>query len=131
MRIGEFLVSRGVVTKGDIVAALEDQRNNQQPLGRIALRHEILNINEIFNILRLQADRIQAGSREQPDLLFGDLAIELGFMEVDDLVKLLKIQLETRPPLGETLLKLNCITAEQLESELQAFSEEMIGHPHS
>ena len=121
MRLGEFLVSRGAVRSGDIVAALELQQHEQQPLGRLALRHGLLTINDIFNILRIQADRITARDRDNVEYLFGDIAVELGFLTTEDVLNLLKIQMETRPPLGDLLVSMGVLTAEDLSRELEAY----------
>ncbi len=121
MKFGEFLVQRHTVATTHLVAALERQRQAQQPLGRIALRHELLSINEVFNILKLQADRIDAQTNDQDDYLFGDLAIELGFLNEEELFKILRIQLETRPALGDTLVEMGVLTTDQLREEITAF----------
>lgn len=117
MRIVEFLLSRNVVSKYDIASALQRQRSEQQPLGRVAIRHNYLSINQVFELLRVQADNQEARD------LFGGLAIEFGFLDEEQLEEILKLQADTRPDILDVLVKANVLTVKQLHDEKAAFED--------
>ena len=93
------------------------------PLGRVALKHGIIGMSEVFEVLKLQTDRIGLPRERRDDLLFGDLAVELGYIGERELENLLQLQRKSRPPIGEILLEMGCLTEAQLEAELIAFTE--------
>lgn len=123
MRMGEFLVSKGMVTKFDIVIALEKQRSKQQPLGRVAIRHGYLTINQVFDLLRLQTDRL---NYQLPDsechFLFGNLAVEFGYIDDDQRIEILRLQALTRPDLMDVLVNMEVLTEEESCEVVQEFA---------
>lgn len=116
MKMGEFLVSKGVVTKYDIVAALKQQRLMQQPIGRVAIRHGCLTINQVFDLLRLQTDR------ENSHFLFGNLAVELGYMDETQYHEIRQLQTSTSPDLIDVLLQLNMLSEVECRVSGQEFA---------
>lgn len=55
--------------------------------------------------------------------LFGEIAIELGFLTKDDVDKLLILQKKKRNFLGEILVLYGAISKDEMEDELRQFYE--------
>jgi hypothetical protein len=113
MHFGLFLHRRGIITAEQLVAALEVQLKHLVPIGQLALEECVLTARQIFDVLRAQ-DR-------SPHVLFGELAIELGFMTRDDLMRLLMIQADRRIPLEKILIWQGVLTRETAALELNLF----------
>ena len=123
MRIGEYLVSKGMVTKFEIVTALEQQRSMQQPIGRVAIRHGFLTINQVFDLLRLQTDRLDSQLPEDEcHHLFGNLAVEFGYIDEDQRLEILRLQATTCPELIDVLVEMKVLTEEERLFATQEFA---------
>ena len=94
-RFGEFLVSCGEVTDDQVLEALDMQRARTEYIGAIAIKEKIMSVKEVMSVLREQA-----GTTKR----FGELALELGMVDEKDLGRILKIQDEMRPYLGDILV---------------------------
>src|SRR5205807_8002560 len=77
-----------------------------------AIQNKLLTVTEVYQILNLQA-----GSTT----LFGQIAMEFGFLEEDDVNNLLAQQQKSTKPIGEILVELGALTRDQLTTELTAF----------
>ena len=77
---GAWLVERSIVTAEAVVRALDRQNAGRIPLGRLAMTQGKLKVAQVFEILNRQA-----GSNR----LFGELAIELGYLTPGELAELL------------------------------------------
>lgn len=113
MHFGLHLKKVGLISAEQLVAALEVQLHTLVPIGQLALEEGVLSAREIFDILQAQNDA--------PNERFGDLAIEMGLMKRDDLMRLLMIQADRKRPIAEILVAQGAITQEALENELAAF----------
>jgi hypothetical protein len=96
---------------------LETQLNTLTPIGQLALEEGIISPRDIFDVLRAQ--------NESPNIRFGDLAIELGLMNRDDLMRLLMIQGDRKRPLAAILVGQGVLTKEQSAAELAEFRQTM------
>jgi hypothetical protein len=115
MHFGLHLNRVGRITADQLVAALEVQQNTLVPIGQLALEEGILSARDIFDILQAQT--------AAPNDRFGDLAIEMGLMKRDDLMRLLMIQADRKQPISEILVAQGAITAEEAANELAAFRQ--------
>ncbi len=59
-------------------------------------------------------------------MLFGDLAIEMGLMTRDDVMRLLMIQADRKRPIAEILVGQGGLTDEQLEAEMAAYRQAQV-----
>ena len=112
MRLGEYLVNRGVVQEKDVYDALDHQQRNRVPIGALALKNKILTMKQVMTVLNQQCDT---------NKLFGEMAVQLGFMREKDVEDLLEEQRKLCPPIGEVLLKLERIDAKTLDRELTGY----------
>jgi hypothetical protein len=117
MHFGLYLKNKGIISAEQLVTALETQLNTLTPIGQLALEEGIISPRDIFDILRAQS--------ESPHIRFGDLAIEMGLMMRDDLMRLLMIQGDRKRPLDEILVRQGVLTKEQSDSELAEFRQTM------
>jgi hypothetical protein len=118
MHFALYLKNKGIITADQLVAALEVQLNTLVPIGQLALEEGILSARDIFTILRAQS--------ESPHERFGELAIELGLMNRDELTRLLMIQADRKRPLGEILISHGVLTERQSAMEMAAFRREQL-----
>ena len=93
MHFGLYLKNKGIISADQLVAALEAQLETLPRIGQLALEEGIISPRDIFDVLRAQ--------RESPDERFGDLAIEMGLMTRNELMRLLMIQADRKRPLEE------------------------------
>ena len=117
MHFGLYLKSKGIISAEQLVAALETQLNTLTPIGQLALEEGIISPRDIFDVLRAQS--------ESPNIRFGDLAIEMGLMKRDDLMRLLMIQGDRKRPLAEILVGQGVLTKEKSGAELAEFRQSM------
>jgi hypothetical protein len=113
MHFGLYLHRNGIITADELVAALEVQTKRLVPIGQLALEEGILSARNIFDILRAQHD--------SPHERFGELAIEMGLLRRDDLMRLLMLQADRKLPIGEILVWQGVLTKHQVDEELNAF----------
>ncbi len=121
MRLGRFLVSRDLVTVNEIVKALEIQRQKQRPLGRIAFVESLLTLDQVATIIDLQSDGRETVQDDRASDLFGELAIQLGYLAEHQVEELLNIQRRSRPRIGEILVEMGAISEFRLNAALQDF----------
>jgi hypothetical protein len=114
MRLGEFLIMRGRVSKTEVDMACRMQGVNNHMIGVLAVDHSLITAAELEKVLHHQAD---SGSR----LPFGEVAIGLGLLSRGDLQQLLQIQAENRLRIGEALVLQSAMTEKELIGELQAY----------
>jgi hypothetical protein len=110
------LIDAGVIDEAQAVAALDRQRSQGKPIGRMALGERILTMQQVFEILEHQST---AGG------LFGEIAIAKGFMCEAQLVHLLQLQKELRPSIGHVLVELGCLSEVQLAEQRRAYLDQV------
>jgi len=115
MQFGLYLQKKGIISAEQLVDALEAQMNTLVPIGQIALEEGILSARDIFDVLRAQKD--------SPNERFGDVAIEMGLMTRDHVMRLLMIQADRKRPLAEILVGQGALSQEQMEGELAAYRQ--------
>jgi hypothetical protein len=115
MTFGGFLVRRGVVTRRQLIAALDEQRRQETRIGKLALRERLLTLEELFLILDAQID-----GDSTP---FGRLGVAMGLLRPEDVERLLLLQRQSRPRVGEILVELGALTETELENQLRDFED--------
>jgi hypothetical protein len=118
MRFGEFLLSRGRISKKDMDEACRAQIVNNHLIGVLAMDHGMLRPDELEHILDHQARAV-----DKPR--FGEVAIGLGYLGREDLEELLTIQAENRLRIGDVLVLQSRLTEQELLAELRAYREIM------
>jgi hypothetical protein len=118
MHFGLYLKNKGVISAEQLVSALEVQTNTLVPIGQLALEECVLSARDIFNVLQAQYD--------SPSVRFGDLAVEMGLMSRDEVMRLLMIQADRRQPIGTILNAQGVLSDEQLADELAAYRQSLL-----
>ena len=116
MHFGLFLVRKGTISASQFVAALESQLTGLVPIGQLAIEDGMLNMQQVFRLLRTQTDL--------PVERFGDAAIDHGLLTEEDLAMLLMRQSDRKRPFQEILIEDGVLTEEQARMELAAFRRE-------
>jgi hypothetical protein len=108
-----YLKNKGIISAEQLVAALEEQLDSLVPIGQLALEENVLSPRDIFSVLHAQSD--------SPDERFGDLAVEMGLMTREDLMRLLMIQADRKPSVAEILVGQGVLSQQKAASELAAY----------
>ena len=116
MRLGEFLIMRGLVSKTEVDQAYRAQLVNNHMLGVLAVDQGFMQPAELEAALLHQQE-------QTPELRFGEVAIGLGYLTRGQLQGLLAIQAENRLRIGEVLVLKSCLTEQELIRELKAYRE--------
>ena len=109
---GQFLIDQGEVDASQVREALDLMEDENATIGEIANREGYLTA--------VQASSVSAEQRTR-DLSFGDLAVEMGFMQPQELVRTLQIQRECRLPIGEALARLGHLQSDRLGTLLDQY----------
>lgn len=109
---GAFLVAKGVITPGELEAALIIQEERNPKLGRLAHRHQLLSFEKICAILECQ---------KESNLPFGEAAVQLGYLSDFEVAKLLEEQTANHIHIGELLVELNVMSQAKLNQWLDAY----------
>lgn len=105
---GDWLVQRGVVSAAQMLKALDLQYKHRLPVGQLALREGVMNVDQVFETLEWGSVN---GER------FGETAISRGFLTAEGLGKLLDLQVRELPSICEALLEMEAATSQVLEQE--------------
>lgn len=112
---GAFLVERGIISREQLVEALEEQKRVNLKLGEHAVRLGYLTPAQIEEIRKLQ---------KREELKFGEAAIRLGLLTPEQVERIITIQKSSHKLLGDILVEKGFITREILERELKLFESE-------
>ncbi|HUR38318.1 MAG TPA: protein kinase [Planctomycetota bacterium] len=120
--LGVIMVSRGLMTDGDLLDLLEEQkrvlaeRSNYAQIrkddflfGQILLKQGVAASGEINEALRLQAEAAERGETAVPRL--GQILIEMGVTEEKEIQRTLKLQYKTLYECPGCTLKYNLVDA--------------------
>jgi len=107
MQFGMYLVDNGVISCEEFFEALKLQLHSRPQLGALAIETRRLTFRQVFAVLRTQCD--------EPNELFGEIAIRLGYLTDETLAQLLDEQAARAKPLIEVLVDNDFISAELAE----------------
>jgi hypothetical protein len=117
MQFGVFLVDNGVITCDEFFEAVKLQLRTRPQLGGLAIERRKLNARQVFSVLREQCD--------SPVDLFGELAVQLGYLTNDELSELVHEQLLRVRPLSEILVEMDLLTPEARDVHYREFRRTM------
>ena len=117
MQFGLYLKKKGVITADQLVAALEEQHGKLVSIGQLAIEEGILTARDVFVILRCQ--------RDLPHEYFGGVAVDMGILRRMDLLRLLALQWERRPPLADVLVRQEVLSQARVDEERAAYHRDM------
>ena len=107
MQFAMYLVDNGVISCEEFFEALKLQMSTRLQLGALAIEIRRLTFRQVFAILRAQCD--------EPNTMFGELAVRLGHLTDEDVTKLLAEQASRAMPLLEVLVDNGFLSAEAAE----------------
>lgn len=107
------LLDLGLVTADQSVTVLRHLATHSIPLGRIARAEGMMTTQSVMDTLSLQAAR--------PSARFGELAMELGFLEEGQISSLVLAQLRRQPRVEDLVVELGLLTKEQVTEARRTF----------
>ncbi|MBX3432628.1 MAG: hypothetical protein KF847_04855 [Pirellulales bacterium] len=96
MNFGMYLVREGRLTSDEFFALLELQIASRPQLGTLAIETGRLSVRQVFQVLRCQC--------ESTSRMFGEVAVELGFLTEEDVAVLVYQQSQRSASLPELLV---------------------------
>lgn len=116
---GQFLVETGVISRKDLLKAIDLQETSNLKVGEIAALLGMLSEAEI--------EKIHAVQRTE-DLRFGDIALKLGFLSNEQMQEVLTRQKNGHLYIGEALVQVGALGREELERQLSAFQSDQAAY---
>jgi hypothetical protein len=113
------VLSAGWATNEEIVEAVAARRTLRPTIGQLLLIHHKLNVHQVFQIL---------GEQATSSKLFGQIAIDMGFIKESDVNEILQLQSSLCPPLWQVLESRGVITPAQAES-IQSMTRSRLRQP--
>lgn len=111
---GQFLIEKGVITRKQLLEAVEYQKNVNIKLGTLAIDKSLMNHEQVSEVIELQ---------KKENKFFGELAVEKGYLTKETLDDLLHQQKSDRVYLGEALVEKNFLNLKELEMNLNAYKD--------
>lgn len=110
VRIGDLLVEEGLITKAQLALALEEQKSqaSYRPLGQVCLGLNLISRHDLQTVLR----------RHQQGLFLGELLLNMGLLQQEELEHMLQLQKVEQQRLGQMLVSHQIITEHQLVEAL-------------
>lgn len=112
---GRYLLELGVVSRAQLAAAVDLQRERSPRLGDYAVRRGLIDA--------AQAERIAVVQRSK-DLVFGDAAVELGLLAPEQVDELVAQQRRDHLYLGEAVVAKGFATKQAVDEALRRFLAE-------
>jgi CheY-specific phosphatase CheX len=112
---GEFLLERSVITREQLLEALELQDKKNLKFGAVAVQKKYLTEDQVKQINDRQTSQ---------DMRFGELAVSMDLLTAKQSQEILTIQKNNYLYLGEALCRLGYIKSEVMKMELSIFQKE-------
>lgn len=113
-----WLFRIGRLSSDSAMAVLNHQLLHRRPLGRVAVAEGKLTSEQVARILDEQ-------NANRPRIRFGELALRLGLLGVDDLRDLLEAQQRDVPSVGSAIARIGGVPHSEQAALLQRFQREM------
>lgn len=98
------VISEGLVSVEVLRRVVADRRLDRSPIGKIMMSHGMLTMDQAFEVL---------GHQASSDQLFGEIAVQLGFVTAEQVRTCIDVQIEETPSLLKTLVDEQLLTTEQ------------------
>ena len=112
---GTFLLAHNIVTKEQLLAALEKKSSEHIKLGTLAISKGYMSANEVDQIIILQT---------HTDSRFGDLAMKEGYLTQEQIDELVKSQYPDFLLLGQVLVDEGYLSNTELEALISEYESE-------
>ncbi|MGM0477296.1 MAG: ATPase, T2SS/T4P/T4SS family, partial [Pseudomonadota bacterium] len=105
-RLGDLLVQEGFITDDQLIQALAEQKKSGKRLGQQLLDMGMVTESQMYSLLTKQKIR------------FGDLLVEEGYIDEDQLMAALEQQRQSGRKLGRQLIEMGAITEDTMTEML-------------
>ena len=112
---GNYLLSKGYITKEQLFAAMKKKSNKHVKLGTLAIHSGLMTASEVDNVIIEQTHQ---------DKKFGELTIEMGYLTNEQVKNLLNVQSPDFLLLGQILLDDGVINNSTLENVITDYRSE-------
>ncbi len=109
---GNFLLEKKLITKEQLLEAIETQKGQHLRLGTLAIHAGLLTAAEVNHIHGVQTHKNKR---------FGEIAMDLGYLSSVQIDKLLATQTPSYLLLCQALVDLNYLSAEDFESAMEEY----------
>jgi CheY-specific phosphatase CheX len=109
---GQFLVEKGVVSRDNLLAAIELQDQTNLKLGEVAVSMGFITAADIQQAHIAQLSK---------DMRLGDMLVNMGFLTAVQLCEVIIQQKKTHLYIGEALVQIGALSPESLRRHLDAF----------
>lgn len=116
MLFGEYLLEQELVKEEDLIFALDAQQKNKMPLGQMAVQKGLIDSKALFKVLTEQRKK----TREPND--FGSIALEMHFLNEEQVNELVGSQNTTNELLGTILVDGGYLPRQQLVQALKEYN---------
>ncbi len=113
MQFGMYLVDNGVISCEEFFEAVKLQLHSRPQLGALAIDTRRLSFRQVSRVLREQCD--------EPNQMFGEIAVRLGYLSEEELSTLLDEQAARELPLDEVLVEHGFLSREAVEYHFTEF----------
>jgi hypothetical protein len=115
VNFGEYLIEQSIIREPDLVRALEIQKTDKVALGQLALQSGLIDNKQLFRILSRQR------KPDEKEKSFGRLAVEMQYLNPEQVEILLERQTHTNRLLGEILVSQGVVPRMELIKALKRF----------
>lgn len=101
-----------MLSEEQLLDAFDRQDAAKQPIGKIALTSHLLSVGQVMKVLEAQVDDPRR---------FGELAVDLGMLDQDQVDELLTVQCDGRPCLVVTIAEITGLDVDELRERRAAY----------
>jgi len=118
MRFGDYLIEKDIISREDLDVALKFQTEKSLRLGALAVEDGLLTEQQLGTIMDRQRAVEDAG-------LFGEIAINMQLLSIEQVNSLLNKQKEYDSILGQILVLSGALSKGKKEEELKLFHKKL------
>ena len=112
-KFGEIVVDMGLINQEKLDEILKMQETGREKLGLVMVNLNMFTYHQIEKVIERQNLPQGEGKR------FGECAVDLGFISEEELEKAVRYQSVSQGMLGEIMVEMGLITAEQRDEALE------------
>lgn len=116
---GQFLVEKGIVSREELLAAIDLQERKNLKFGEMAVKMGYVTPADIDRAHRAQFSQ---------DMKLGDILVALAVLSADELQGIIARQKETHLYIGEALVQVGALSSDKLQQHLQEFNEDQASY---
>lgn len=115
---GQFLLSSKAITPRQLMDAIQIQIDQNQLFGEIGRKLAMLTDEQVVRVVSAICNSRPPGGE---GLKFGEAAHRMGFITAEDVAAIIDIQTKSKKKIGEILVEIGALTAEECELHLHNY----------